>query len=321
MRNWRIALALGLSAGAGIAFASSGDPNDIYVTSDTNHEVYQFQRNNPWAHVPGSYAGSLGGSYSQVFSNVSQVGSIAPYLGAVAGPSQNFWIGGFGGLTEIDSTSGAFVQAVGGATARLGPAKAPNGNIMVGGPTGIEEFNSTSGAFVRTIAGVGNGFNLLTYRANEVFQTTWSSFGGSVIKRVDFTSGLPTGADINAPFAAQEIGFGPDGALYATALYEGIGTEGLWRYDFGTSSWTRWCNTDSLTGTGPHGFAFDPSNFDIYLAFQTGEIQRFDVAGNYLNQINFVPTKLTDILFKVQVPEPTSLLMLGVAGLFLTRRR
>lgn len=324
-----LALSLALSGGIGMALTStalaggpvSGDPNDIYVTSDTANEIYQFQRTSPWAHVPGSYPGSLGGTYSQVFSNQSQIGAIGTYLGAVAGPNQNFFIGGLGGgLTEIDSSTGTAVQTV--ATGpRAGPAKAPNGNIMVGGPTGIEEFNSTTGAFVRTVSAVGDGYNLLTHRGNEIFTSNWVGGAAFGIKRRDWITGLPTGPDIATPFWAQEIGFGPDGALYATALYEGPGVEGLWRYDFTLGSWSHYIDTTSLAGTGPHGFTFDPANFDIYLAFQTGELYRFDVSGAYLNQIAFVPTKLTDVLFKTVVPEPSAFALLAVAGLWALRRR
>mgnify|MGYP001423342915 CR=1 FL=1 len=300
------------------AWAQTGNPNDIYVTSDAHHEVYQFERNNPWNHVPGNYPGALGGTYSQVFSNPSQLQTNSPYLGAVGGPSDNFFIGGFNGLIEIDSTSGAYVRTVASGF-RLGPAEAPNGNIVIGGPTGVEEYDSSNGNFVRTVNGVGDGANMYAFNGNDMYVSRWSDSGFGV-QRYDFVSGAPIGATIPVPFGPQEIGFGPDGALYATALYEGAAFVGLWRYDFGAGTWSRFIDTSSLTGTGPHGFTYDPANYDIYLAFQTGEIFRFDVNGTYLNQIAFVPTKLTDILFKEVVPEPATLL-LGAAGLALLLRR
>lgn len=303
------------------ALAQTGNPNDIYVLADGTSEVYQYDRDSPWPYVPGTYTGVLTSPWDRVFSNAAQTQSNSPYLGAVAGPSDNFFVGGFSGLTEIDSTTGAFVQSIGGGGLRLGPAEAPNGNIVVGGPTGVEEYNSTSGAFVRTVTGTGNGYNLHTFKGGEMFVANWSGGSGFGIERYNFVSGLSSGATIPTSFAPQEIGIGPDGALYATALYEGPGVEGLWRYDFGTTTWSQFIDVQSLTGGGPHGFTWDPVTLDIYMAFNSGEIYRFDVAGTFLNLIDTVPTKLTDILFKVVVPEPATLSLLVLGGLFLVRRR
>lgn len=292
-----------------------GNPADMYLTSDAANEVYQFERTSPWSYVPGTYAGS---AMPQVFSNTSQVGGIGMYLGCVAGPNQDFWLGGFSGLTRIDSTTGANIQNVGGSTARLGPARAPNGNVAVGGPSGIEEFD-TSGNFVRTITGTGSGVSLLTFNGNTMYSVPWAGGGAQTIQLHNFVSGAPLGS-IGVPFAPQEIAFGPDGALYASALYESPSFEGLYRYD--GSAWNLFADTSSLSGTGPHGFAWDPVSLDLYLAFQTGEIQRFDgLSGAYLNQTGFVPTKLTDILFTEVVPAPGSLAVLGIGGLVLARRR
>lgn len=315
------AIAIGAIA-VSTAHAQIGDPNDLYVLSDAAHEVYQFDRSPPFNYVPGNYAGSLGGSYASVFSNSAQLGTNSPYLGAVAGSDDDFFIGGFSALTKIDSSTGAFLQTT--ATGqRLGPAKAPNGNIVVGGPTGTEEFDSDTGALVRTVSGAGNGYNLHAFRGNEMFVANWSGGSSFGIKRFDFTTGMSTGADIAVPFGPQEIGFGPDGALYATALYEGPGVEGMWRYDFGTASWSQFIDTQTLVGDGPHGFTYDPVTFDIFMAFNTGQIYRFNgYSGAYIDSPNFVPSKLTDILFTEVIPEPaTALLLLIGAGGVATRRR
>jgi len=225
-------------------------------------------------------------------------------------------------LQKIDSATGANVSLIAGG-ARLGPAQAPNDNIVVGGPTGIEEYDSNTGAFVRTINGVGNGNNMFTFKGDEMFVANWGTSATSFfIQRYSFTTGATTGATIPVAFAPQEIGIGPDGALYATALYEGPGVEGLWRYDFGTTSWSQYIDVQALAGGGPHGFTFDPINFDIYMAFNSGEIYRFDQSGAFLNLANFVPTKLTDILFKRTVPEPGAVtVLLAGTALGLRRRR
>lgn len=321
MKFNKLACVLSWAAFAAGAGASIGDPNDIYVMSDAHSELYQFERTPPFNHVPGSYPGGLGGTYSNVFSNAAQLGPNAPYLGAVAGTNQDFFIGGFGGLTKINSATGAFIQSVGGG-ARLGPAKAPNGNIVVGGPTGTEEYDPDTGAFVRFVTTVGDGYNLHTFNGNEMFTSNWSAGAGFGIQRNNFITGATSNPTIATPFWPQEIGFGPDGALYATALYEGAGVEGLWRYDMGLGTWSHFIDTTSLLGGGPHGFTYDPANFDCFMAFNSGEIYRFNgITGAYIDQPNFVPTKLTDILFKQVIPEPASALLLFAGSMFVVARR
>lgn len=303
------------------SYGAIGDPNDIYVLSDAYSEVYQYQRTSPWPYVPGNYAGSLPLPWNPVFSNATQLSGNGPYLGAVAGNNDDLFVGGFGSLQKIDGVTGANIQTVAGGL-RLGPAKAPNGNVVVGGPTGTEEYDSNSGLFVRTVEGYGDGYNLHTFRHNEMFVTRWG-FGGPVpIKRFDFLTGLPTGADIVAPISPQEINFGPDGALYASALYEGGTDRGLWRYDFGLGTWSQFIMIGALASGGPHGFTYDPVNNDLYMSCNTGEILRFDgLSGAYLNTIDVQPNKLTDILFHRVIPEPASCLLLGLGALAWRRRR
>jgi hypothetical protein len=302
--------------GQALAQSFPGNPADMYLTSDTANEVYQYERTSPFNYVPGTWAGI---AKPQVFTNTSQVGGIGLYLGCVAGPNQNFWLGGFGGVTQINSNTGSFVSTM--ATGvRVGPATAPNGNVVVGGPTGIEEYDSTTGAFVRTVNNHGDGYNMYAFSGNTMFTTQWSGGSGSTVKVFDFISGAQTGADIAVPFAAQKLAIGPDGALYAAALYTSPTFEGVYRYN--GSGWTLFADTSTLSGTGPHGFAWDPVSLDLYMAFQTGEIQRFNgVTGAYLSQIDVVNTKLTDIFFKQVVPAPASLALLGLGGLAAARRR
>lgn len=298
-----------------------GNPADMYLTSDAANEVYQFERTAPWSYVPGTYSTATSVPTNMTFSNNSQVGYIYPYLGDTAGSNQDFWIGGFTGLTRISSSTGAFIQTVSSGTSRLGPHKGPNGNILVGGPSGVEEFDAATGAFVQTRGSYGDGYNLITHNGNEVFVTRWNdnSFG---IKRFDFATGLATGPTIATPFNPQEIGFGPDGNLYASANYYGPGG-GVYKYDSGAGTWNLWADTTVLGAAGPHGFAWDPNDpSQFFTAMPGGAIYRFDGAtGAFLGQIGYVPTKLTDILFTVQVPAPSALALLGLGGLAAARRR
>ncbi|MCA9294719.1 MAG: hypothetical protein KDA20_13000 [Phycisphaerales bacterium] len=310
-----VVAALALFAGAPVVMATSfpGNPADMYLLSDAASEVYQYERTSPWAYVPGTYAGS---AMPMVFSNSAQLGANSPYLGAAAGTNQDFFIGGFNGLTRIDANTGAFVSTIG-AGVRVGPAAAPNGNIVVGGPGGIEEYNANTGAFVRNVNSYGNGYNIFCFNGNNMFATSW---GGTTIKQYDFVTGLSSGPDIPVPFGAQKLAIGPDGALYSAALYESPTYEGVYR--FNGSSWSLFADTQPQSGGGPHAFAWDPISLDLFVSQNTGEIFRYNgITGAFLNHIDTVPTKLTDILFKTTVPAPGAVSMLLLGGTVALRRR
>lgn len=315
----RVLSVLAVVGTASVCLASSfpGNPADMYLTSDTANEVYQYERTSPWAYVPGTYAGI---AKPQVFSNTSQVQSIGMYLGCVAGPAQNFYLGGFSNLTVIDSVTGAYISTF--ATGqRLGPATAPNGNVVVGGPTGSEEY-TPGGAFVRTVHASGNGYNLHAFDGNLMYTSNWAGSFGFAIKQNFFASGLSAGPDIACPFEPQKLAIGPDGALYAANLYQASTSLPAGVYRYSGSAWTLFADGEVNTGTGPHGFAWDPVSLDLYLAFQTGEIERYNgITGLHLSQIDIVPTKLTDLLFKQVVPAPGAAGLLAIGGLLVARRR
>ena len=84
---------------AGLATVSQAQPgsvNDLYIISDTQNEIYQFERNGTY--VPGTFPG---GAKPLVFSNSGQVRPISAYTGAFGGFNNNFFVGGFG--AGIDS--------------------------------------------------------------------------------------------------------------------------------------------------------------------------------------------------------------------------
>jgi len=305
---------------ATVARAQPGSVNDLYIISDTQNEIYQFERNGTY--VPGTFPG---GAKPLVFSNSGQVRPISAYTGAFGGLNNNFFIGGFGGVTEVDGDTGAFVRAYNNFRAEGVDVNPYNNNLLTGGPGGMQEYNTSTGTLLRVIPTAAGNDALMRVRFNDVWVAQWNSAAYGIERR-DYATGNVI-STISVPFGPHEIDFGPDGNLYATALYESdAATTGVWKYDFSTSNWSLFAAASAAGGTGsypngPHCFAFDPINGDLLTAFADGNIHRYDgVTGAYLNQFGFVNTKLTDILFK-PVPTPGTLALIGLSGLAAGRRR
>lgn len=294
-----------------------GDPTDMYVVADAVMEVHQFDNVPPNAHVPGNYTGALPPPYGRPFSNAAQLSSNLPYLATYAGQNKVF-VGGSFSLQMIDASTGANIMTV--ATgARRGPAVAPNGNIVVGGPGGVTQEYDINGNLVNNInIGYGDGENLYAFQGNNMYVVRWDWMAGPTTIQVhNFNTGNLISV-IPVPFKPQEIAFGPDGNLYASALYE-QGMQGLWRYNSVLGTWSHFINTTTQSGWGPHGFAFDPTGSEVRMAFATGEIYRYDAgSGAFLSMIANMNTKLTDIYF---IPEPATMALLAPALLIALRRR
>lgn len=285
----------------GLSYGAVGDPNDLYVVSDLSQEVFQYDRQT-LAYVPGNFPGTLGGQYSQVFSNGAQMQGNLPYFMTAAGTSEHFFVGSNNGVIEL-TTTGSYVQTIGSGF-RVYPVRSPNDNFVVGGPTGTEEYNSATGAFVRTVEASANGFHTYAFQGNEMFVGSTLPGTGPLygIRRFDFTTGLPSNPTIPIPFDPQEIRIGPDNNLYANSFFT---NQGIWQYNFGTSTWTQVINSGIL-GLNPHGFDFDPVNNDLYVTYATGELNRYDFTTfALLGLVDHPPSKLTDVMFKRR-PCPTN---------------
>lgn len=312
----RIASALVMAALAGNALAQTGSVNDAYIFGDGTSQVYQV---------------TLGGSEvlnartgNSRFAINSDTQFISPYRATWGGTNNNFYIGGFNGVTEIDGNTGAFVKQIGSGGGLDVQVSYLGTTLYRGDANGIGEYDLSTGAYIRNLTtGVGaGGYHLMKARGNDLYVSSW---GGTTVQRYDQATGALLGTLTSTPFGCQALEFDSFGNLYASGLYESAAVSGVWKYDFGTGTWNMFAQASAAPGgggypNGPHGFTFGRDG-DLYMAFASGAVEVYDgQTGAYLRQMWQVADKLTDIQFK-PVPAPAGLAVLGVAALGARRRR
>jgi MYXO-CTERM domain-containing protein len=155
-------------------------------------------------------------------------------------------------------------------------------------------------------------------RGNLMYVSSWNATSVTIVDQV---TGNTVGAIASTPFYCQALEFDSFGNLYASALYEGNPTAGIWKYDSGSNTWSQFASA-AASGQpgGPHGFTFGRDG-NLYAAFNGGSINVYDgQTGAFLRTLWTVNDKLTDVQFK-PVPTPGALALMGVAALAGGRRR
>ncbi len=316
----RIASSLLVAALAGTALAGPGDVNDAYIFGDGTSKVYQVT-------LAGNEVLNPRTANSH-FALASDTQFISPYRATWGGVSNNFFIGGFGGLTEIDGNTGAFVKQIG-SGASLDVQISYTGTTLYRGSNsgGIDEHDIATGSYVRTLTTGLNagGGHLMKSRGTDLYVSRWSTGGATQVIKVDQITGNTTATLASTPFSCQALEFDSLGNLYASGLYESAAISGVWKYDFGAGTWSMFAQASAAPGgggypNGPHGFTFGADG-DLYMAFASGTVEVYDgQTGAYLRRLWTVNDKLTDIQFK-PVPTPGALGLAGVVALAANRRR
>ena len=204
----RIASSLLVAALAGTALANPGDPLDAYIFGDGTNQVYQV---------------TLGGvevlnprTANSHFAISSDVQFISPYRATWGGQNNNFYIGGFGGLTEIDGNTGAFVKQIGSGQSLDVQISYTGTTLYRGSGNGIDEHDIATGAYIRTLTGgIGaGGAHLMKSRGNRLYVSGWNA---SAINVYDQVSGNLLSSLSPAPFQVQALEFDAAGNFYASA--------------------------------------------------------------------------------------------------------
>ncbi len=306
---------------AGVASAQPGSPNDAYIFGDGSSQIYQV---------------TLGGTEvlnprtgNSRFSVSSDLQSNSPYLARWGGVNNNFYVGGFGGLIEVDGNTGAFVRRFTSGVSLDCDISYTGNTIFISDSAGIGEYRISDGVRIRTLtSGVGGGGNtLMKTRGTDIYVSTWGFSGGVQLRKYDQITGNQDMAfgTVIVPFAVQALNFDSFGNFYASSLYGN--TNGVHKFDFATKTFSMFAAAAAAPGgsasgwpNGPHGFEFGPDG-KLYQAFASGAVEVYNgITGAWERTLIRVNDKLTDIRFK-PIPAPGALMVLGLAGIAAGRRR
>ncbi len=287
-----------------------------FVGQDRNGEVFQYSGSD------GSLIGSL---------VPEPTAPLAPGM-MVLGPDELLYVADTGapnpvdpamavpgGISRYNATTGAFIDKLTVPAADLGVAFHPRG--LVFGTDGLL-YASNFEAFAPVVEGQPNP-NLDKSGSIVRFDPGTGDYVGEFVAR-----------DASPLLRADGIAFSPDGDLFAVSFrFDANDTDKILQFDGDTGDLVKAINLDEVgqPRSSAQGLLFGPGGDLFVPSFQTGEIRRYDLTTGdfqtfvaadgtlvtpwYLTFGNTDPTTLS------YIPEPASVVLLGLGGLGLLSLR
>ena len=248
-----------------------------------------------------TYATGLGNAQGVAVDNAGGFTYAADFDGSIS--RYNTATGGFVGT--VSSTAGSLGLAMAGGSDLVAVVRGTNTNFVHFDPTGTNSVIGSSPGFDPTYEGIALGGGVL-------FATNTAA--GGLVQGFDATTGDYLGIanfDFTDP---RGIAASADG----NTIYIGDLAAGEIRI------WDRLAGTTGTFATldGAFGVTIDPANGDVWASsFTTGEIVRYDSAGNELSSFT-APEGARYLAYTSQVPEPSTAVLTAVLALMAgTRRR
>jgi streptogramin lyase len=301
-------LSVGLLAGVLTAFEASAARADVFVSSDSNNIVVQYDQSD--------------GTFLSIFAQGQGLGSPR---GVLVGPDGNLYVGNNSGnnVLRFSGTDGTFLDVFasgGGLNGPRGIIFGPDGNLYVSSKNSnsVVRYNGTTGQFIDVFIPAGSGG--LNGPRGLVFGPDGNLYVGSfgdinspmlaAVLRYNGTTGVfidmfATDPASNTSNGINGLTFGPDGNLYVTKG----GSDTIIRYDGHTGQQIDFFVQGNGIPGDPNGILFGPDG-NLYVAdLSRGGVIRFDGTSGDLIDMFVTPDIVGNVsYFTFTKTDPTSLL-------------